>query len=147
LVRWPGVVSPGAEVDELVTNVDTFALVLGMLGVPPPQDVEHRGRDFSPLLRGTRTEWRDAVFAQYDLHNAGLAYMRMVRTRDWKLVRHHRTNFLDELYHLADDPGEKRNLLRANQPAAEQQAMLADLDQRLREWQTSIDDPLLGGAR
>lgn len=142
-IRWPGVVSPGSEIDEMVTNVDTFASVLGMLGIPVPDEAEHNGRDFSPLLRGSTTPWRDALFGEYDLHNAGLAYMRMVRTRDWKLVRHPRANFLDELYHLAEDPGETRNLLSRNQTTPEHRAVLAQLDRRLGEWRQSIGDPLL----
>src|SRR5688572_31441939 len=49
---------------------------------------------------------------QYDLHNGDLAFMRMIRTGKWKLVRFHFCNGLDELYDLESDPGEKRNLYR-----------------------------------
>jgi hypothetical protein len=35
-----------------------------------------------------------------DLHNGGLAYMRMIRTDEWKVVRYHFTSSLDELYDL-----------------------------------------------
>jgi len=49
---------------------------------------------------------------QYDLHNSGLAYMRMIRSNKYKYVRHFKANFMDELYDLEADPGEKRNLIR-----------------------------------
>jgi uncharacterized sulfatase len=89
LVRWPGVVKGETRVDQMVTNVDTFASVLGMLGVAPPADVKQHGRDFSPLLRGEAAlDWPTEIFGQYDLHNGGLAFMRMIRTERWKLVRH-----------------------------------------------------------
>ena len=52
LVRWPGVVKPGSTVDHVVSNVDTFASILGMLKVPAPADAKQHGLDFSPLLRG-----------------------------------------------------------------------------------------------
>src|SRR5262249_31003040 len=97
LVRWPGVVKPGTEINELVTNLDTFASVLGMLNVPVPDGVKQQGADFSALLRGQKVSWRDTLFGQYDLHNGGLAYMRMIRTERWKLVRHHHSNGLNEL--------------------------------------------------
>src|SRR5262249_47826272 len=139
LVRWPGVVRPGTEIRELVSNIDTFASVLGMLKVPPPADYKQEGSDFSPLLRGEKVSWRDAVFGQYDLHNGGLAYMRSVRTERYHLVRHHYTNFLDELYDLEQDPGELRNLY--NQPKYRQ--IRDGLQERLTQWQRSIDDPIL----
>jgi uncharacterized sulfatase len=139
MVRWPDVVRPGTEIVEPVSNIDTFASVLGMLDIRTPAGVKQEGMDFSPLLRGRKVPWRDTIFGQYDLHNGGLAYMRMIRTSDWKLVRHHRTNGLDELYHLAEDPGEMRNLYSS----AEHRKTRDKLQARLTAWQRSIDDPLL----
>jgi uncharacterized sulfatase len=138
LVRWPGAAAPGRAVAEPVSNVDTFASVLGMLGVPVPKEAKHQGADFSPLLRGKKVPWRDAVFGQYDLHNSGLAYMRMVRAGGWKLVRHHRANGLNELYHLDEDPGETRNLYGNPKHAKTRER----LQERLTGWMKSIDDPL-----
>ncbi|MCI0363529.1 MAG: sulfatase-like hydrolase/transferase [Phycisphaerales bacterium] len=143
IVRWPGVAKPGLEIAEPVSNIDTFASVLGMLNVPIPKSVKQEGADFSPLLRGQKVPWRDAIFGQFDLHNTGLAYMRMIRTSEWKLVRHHFTNFLDELYDLKNDPGETKNLYQ-NSP---QRPVRDELQQRLTEWQRSIDDPILHGAK
>jgi uncharacterized sulfatase len=143
LVRWPGVVKPGTEIAEMTTNLDTFPSILGMLGVPMPRDVKRQGRDYSPLLRGEKIDGRDALFGSYDLHNAGLAYMRMIRTNQWKLVRHHHAKFLDELYNLEDDPGETRNLYGA----AKHAAIRDQLQQRLSAWQKSIDDALLRDPR
>jgi uncharacterized sulfatase len=141
LVRWPGVVKPGTEVKAMVSNIDTFASVLGMLRVPIPKGVRHEGLDFAPLLRGEKVAWRDAVFGQYDLHNGGLAFMRTVRTPRWHLVRHHFTNGLDELYDLEKDPGETRNLY--NNPQYRQ--VRDQLQERLTQWQRTIDDPILRG--
>jgi choline-sulfatase len=143
LVRWPGVVKPGTTIDQMVSNVDTFKTVLGMLNIPVPADAPQAdGRDFSPLLRGESVpSWREEIYTQYDLHNSGLAFMRMVRTPKWKLVRHHFTSGLDELYDLENDPGEKDNLY--NKPAGK--AARAELQSKLTAWQKSIDDPILKG--
>jgi choline-sulfatase len=143
IVRWPGIVTPGLEITETVLQLDTFASVLGMLGVPAP-DVKQHGADFSPLLRGQRLAgWRDTFFGQYDLHNVGLAYMRMIRTPGWKLVRHHFAGGLDELYDLENDPDERRNLYGDQSHRDTREA----LQRRLTEWQKSIDDPILKQGR
>jgi uncharacterized sulfatase len=137
LIRWPGTVKPGTEIAEPVSNIDTFASVLGMLKVPAPANYQQEGKDFSPLLRGEKAaNWRDAIFGQYDLHNSGLAYMRMIRTADWKLVRHHRANGLDELYDLKNDPGETRNSYND----AKQRTVREELQKRLTAWQQGIKD-------
>ncbi len=139
IVRWPGVVKPGSEISEMVVNLDTFASVLGMLGLRMPRGVRQEGRDFAPLLRRQKIEWRSEIFGQYDLHNGGLAFMRMIRTSDWKLVRHHHANQLDELYDLKNDPGETRNLYGNANQGAVRDAM----QRQLTAWQQSINDPLL----
>jgi uncharacterized sulfatase len=142
LVRWPGVVKPGMEIVEPVTNLDMFPSVLAMLGVPVPKDVKQHGLDFTPLLRGQKAAWREATFGQYDLHNSGLAYMRMIRTNEWKLVRHHHANGLNELYHLKDDPAESKNLYGNPTFVKERDR----LQEQLTAWQKEIDDPLLKAA-
>lgn len=145
VVRWPGVVKPGVRRDHVVSNLDMFRTVLGMLDVPPPADAEVHGADLSPLLRGEATEEPEAIFGQYDLHNTALAYLRMVRTRRWKYVRHFHANFMDELYDLKNDPGETRNLMTRKGPRRDaiSEQQFAHLQQLLLEWMKSLDDPLL----
>ena len=141
IVRWPGTVQPGLEVAEAVVNVDTFASVAGMLGINVPRTVRHEGRDFSLLLRGRKPAWREAVFGQYDLHNGALAYMRMIRKGDWKLVRHSYVRGRDELYDLKADPEELRNLYNDERHKGTRD----ELDAQLGAWMRSIGDPLAGG--
>jgi uncharacterized sulfatase len=142
LVRWPAVVKPGTRIQHVAANIDTFATVLGMAGVPAPSEYAQAGRDLTPLLRGEQPTWDDTLFGQYDLHNGGLAYMRMIRTPEWKLVRHYRASGLDELYDLKSDPGEIQNLYAGARQAETRQR----LEQRLLTWMARIDDPLLKPA-
>jgi uncharacterized sulfatase len=139
IVRWPGVVQPGTVISETVSSIDTFASILAMLGVARPEGSRQQGTDFSPLLRGQRIPAREALFGQDDLHNGALAYMRMIRTDEWKLVRFYRSNLLDELYDLRADPGETINRY--------EDAAVSDVRNRLQAqleaWMRSIDDPLL----
>jgi arylsulfatase A-like enzyme len=64
--------------------------------------------------------------------------MRMIRTGDWKLIRHHFTNSATN-YHLESDPGETKNLY--DDPAARRARVR--LQRQLTAWQRSIDDPIL----
>ena len=140
IVRWPGSVKPGTRVEQPVCNVDTFPSVLAMLGVAMPAGVRQHGRDFAPLLRGeTVSDWPAEVFGQYDLHNAGVAFMRMIRTDEWKLVRHHMSNGGNELYDLKNDPGERQNRYYDKKAFDVRDR----LQQRLTAWQESIGDPIL----
>ena len=141
VVRWPAVVEAGSRTDHHVSNLDMFRTVLGSLDVPVPADANPHGTDFSPLLRGAPLAPRGALFGQYDLHNNGLAYMRMIRTPRYKFVRHYKANFMDELYDLRNDPGETRNLARRRD--TDHRETLAALRARLLEWQKSIADPIL----
>jgi choline-sulfatase len=139
LIRWPGVVRPGTRIDEMVSNIDTFASVLGMLKVVPPADYKHEGKDFSPLLRGEKIPWREAVFAQYDMHTGDKAHMRSVRTIRWHLVRQYSKNQPDELFDLQNDPDERVNLYND----ANHRETRDRLQQQLERWQKEINDPLV----
>jgi uncharacterized sulfatase len=139
LVRWPGVTQAGLEIPQPVSNLDTYATVLSMLGISPPADWKQEGVDVSPLLRGRRWTPHKEMFAQYDLHNDAVDFLRMIRTDEWKLVRHYFTEGADELYHLRDDPGEMQNLFGNPRHARTQ----ARLQKNLLRWQRSINDPIL----
>jgi choline-sulfatase len=138
IVRWPGVTKPAHRIPQRVSNIDTHATVVGMLGLKQPADAPQEGIDLSPLLRGKVFTPRNAIFAQYDLQNDAKDSMRMIRTRDWKLVRH-AVEGADELFNLRQDPGELRNLYSMPEFAKTR----ARLQKRLTEWQQKIDDPLL----
>jgi len=162
VVRWPGMVRPGIEISELVSNVDVATSILGMLDVAPPSEWPSPGRDFSPLLRGESVSWDDVVYGEYSkVAFANGEFVRMIRTDKWKLVRGYFAHGgRGELYDLESDPDETENLYYPNldddlfrtslDPA---EAYLArptrinearrDLEARLIKWQRSIDDPIL----
>ena len=139
LVRWPGVTKPGLEIPQPVSNLDTYATVLSMLGARAPADWKQEGVDLSPLLRGKRFTPHAEIYGQYDLQNDAVDFMRMIRTDEWKLVRHYFSEGADELYHLRDDPSETRNLFDDPTHARTQ----AGLQKKLLRWQRGIDDPIL----
>jgi len=139
IMRWPGVITPGTRIYDVVANLDMYRTALGALELPTPQGVTVHGVDYSPLLRGKSLPPRDVLFGQYDLHNGGLAYMRMIRTERYKFVRHFKARDMNELYDLREDPDELKNLVNA--PKLE--SVRAELTAKLQTWMESIDDPLL----
>ncbi|MBL8829177.1 MAG: sulfatase-like hydrolase/transferase [Planctomycetaceae bacterium] len=141
VMRWPGVIERGRKIDDHVSNIDTYRTMLGAMGVKLPADAPVNGIDYSPLLKGEKLPPRDAIYGQYDLHNGGLAYLRMIRTSQYKYVKHFRAKGMDELYDLTSDPGELRNLIGPQK--AEGRKIAAELGAKLLEWQRSIDDPVL----
>jgi uncharacterized sulfatase len=155
IVRWPGVTRPGTVIGRLVSNVDTFGTVMGMVGLPR-REVPPTSRDFSPLLRGTTAGWSDTVFAEYTPDQIGaLRFTRMIRTPRWKLVRVYLDPASNELYDLELDRDETRNLYyvrapirrdadsgqaRARVPHPHERELSA-LERRLDRWERETGDP------
>jgi arylsulfatase A-like enzyme len=142
LMRWPAVIKAGRTIDDMVSNVDIFRTVLGALNVPVPAGANAHGIDYSPLLRGQTIAPRNVIYGQYDLHNGALAYMRMIRTDRYKLVRFFHANNMDELYDLQADPDELQNLARGPR-TAQFEPVQKQLSDDLAKWMASINDPLL----
>ncbi|NQU97197.1 MAG: sulfatase-like hydrolase/transferase [Chloroflexi bacterium] len=111
LLRWPGTVLPGIVHDELVDHCDLHATLLDAAGIGTPSprgdEAPSPGRSYLPILRGEQSNWRNTQFCEYG--NA-----RMARTATLKYIRRwHGANrqFGDELYDLAADPRETRNVI------------------------------------
>ena len=145
VIRWPGVISSGTVNPHTVSHLDwlpTFAR-LGAASIPAGTIV--RGRDIVPLLRGQAKEWDDDYYAQYSMKHGAAVHLRMYRTAEWKLIRDFNNEGRDELYHLALDPEETRNLI--HDPSPEAKKAITDLDARLRAKMEEIKDPVIPLAR
>lgn len=140
IVRWPGVVEPGATSDALVSTIDVLPTLAEAAGLETPSCVD--GRSLLPLLRGdSDVAWRDAYCDTYDMIYLGndgeKPHMRMIRTDDWKLVLYRDENGrpLDagtrhELFDLKSDPGELTNLYGKRTA----QNIQRKLETRLLDW-------------
>ncbi|MCF7847422.1 MAG: sulfatase-like hydrolase/transferase [Kiritimatiellales bacterium] len=135
IVRWPPVIKPGSVSDSLVTLMDLFPTFMDILDWPA-DGLALDGLSLLPLLQGRKpARWRNALFDAYDMH-AYTRYrgsedsMRMIRTRDWKLVLHLKKANAHELYDLRNDPDELKNLYGT--PAV--QDIQRGLEIRLYAW-------------
>jgi uncharacterized sulfatase len=146
IIRWPGTVKPGTIVKKNVSTLDLYPTILAMAGLAVPEGVKIHGRDFVPLLKGEDIPWDEELFAQYSMIHGQTADLRMWRTNEWKLVRNfYRKKRPVELFHLATDPEEHKNLADSNDP--EVQAMRARLNAKLLEKMRAIGDPLTPGGQ
>jgi choline-sulfatase len=138
LVCWPGVIEPGTTVARVVSNLDLLPTILEIAGLGLPANLNIRGRSLVPLLCGRALAWDDTLFGEYDMHHTAIARMRMIRTTDWKLIRHFESGGEDELYHLASDPGETHNLADSTQ--AEHRTQREALSRRLGNWMKALGE-------
>ncbi len=114
IVRWPGVVRPGAVNTDLVQNIDFAPTLLEAAGVPVPPAMQ--GVSLVPLLEGRHpAEWRTSLYYQFYEDGGAHRVPRHcgVRTPRWSYLdfyRIHETELFDvdadphELVSLANDP-------------------------------------------
>jgi arylsulfatase A-like enzyme/Tfp pilus assembly protein PilF len=107
VVAGPGVPGP-KTVAARVATIDVVPTALGLLGIGADRAL--LGRDLQPLMngRGVASDpfYQESLFGRLNCHWAAL---RGWVKDDWKLI----TGAAPELYNLAEDPGELRNLVAA----------------------------------
>jgi arylsulfatase A-like enzyme len=134
IVRVPGCAS-GEQNDAVASIVDIGPTLLDLCGLDALPAAQ--GRSFRAVLDGSAAmhDWRDA-YAEF--YGQRFVYtQRIVWHADWKYV--FTPGGVDELYNLADDPGERYNLV--DEPAC--RAVLVDMCTRMwRTMKTIGDDSL-----
>jgi arylsulfatase A-like enzyme len=158
IIRWPGVTRPGSRSDVPIINVDFYPTFLAVAGAPVPAGKTLDGESLVPVLKGTGSLQRSAIFWHFPGYlnnpvNRGRELdvrtgfrsrpVTVIRKGDWKLHLYHEewqldggrarldTNHAVELYNLADDIGERHDL--ANENTAKRDELLNDL----LAWQKS----------
>ncbi|QDV74793.1 sulfatase family protein [Botrimarina mediterranea] len=135
IVHWPARIKPGAS-DALISQVDVLASLATIAGTNIPKGAASDSLDLSATLTGESTQGREFV-----VEHSGMASALAIRQGDWKYIEpspgpavlggksaetaNHRQ---DQLYNLADDAGERRNVARSH-PAkvAELKSLLASV--------------------
>jgi len=161
LVSYPRRVAAGTVSDDLVSMLDVFPTLVDFMDLPLPP-----GRSGQTLPRIAGGTPREIVFAETGIegtfttrqevqnHLASLAAqgkqrpapwqlitngkLKMARTKQWKYVYAPGPHGEDELYDLAEDPYELRNL--ASDPA--QRERIAWFQAQLLDWMIMSEDTL-----
>lgn len=131
-IRWPGSGSEGTISEVPVTSTDFYPTILDMAGLDLMPEQHQDGMSLVPLLTGAGALADRPLFWHYPHYsNQGGKPGAAVRHGDYKLIE-----FFDpgqvELYNLAEDPGEHRNL--AEQMPEKVEEML----EVLHTWQQEV---------
>jgi arylsulfatase A-like enzyme len=130
----PGIKS-GQVVERCVDHYDGFKTILDLAGITPEMGRSYPGTAYTAQLRGEDMVWDDTRYGEY-------GDLRMIRTRQWKLVYRY-PNGPHDLFDLANDPGETRNLI--DDPG--QRQIVANLKQQLETFYADYEDTEKSGLR
>jgi len=109
LVRYPRLGVKEKVVDQMVLNVDLAPTFVDFAGAEVPKQMQ--GRSWRPLLEGKATEWRRAYFYCYFYErNFNTPTVTAVRTETAKLIKYPGHDEWTEMFDLAADPYELKNL-------------------------------------
>ncbi len=146
LVRYPKSIAAGQRIDTIVENVDYGPTMLEFAGADVPDSVQ--GRSFKSLLEtGNEPDgWKQEAYYRYwmhMIHHDNPAHVG-IRTKTHKLIYYYGCNYDGgyrtppgwELYDLANDPHETRNLFHDPDHAE----LAAELKRRLVAARRRVGD-------
>jgi arylsulfatase A-like enzyme len=123
LVRWPNKIKPNTVSDHAWTFWDFLATIMDIIGVANSSD----GLSIKPTLFGETQSNHEYLYWAFQ----ETVFKEAVRWGEWKGVRNGKCG--TELYHLAEDIGETRNL------ATQQPQILKQIEEIMAQyWQESI---------
>ena len=126
IASWPGHIAPGTTTDHRSAFHDIAPTILEAAGVEALAGID--GISFSDALRGRA---QDSSTLYWELGSS-----QAIRDGEWKLVRHWNKSEgrvrSVELYDLASDPGEERDLAKTKP------ALVDELSAQLAAWRASV---------
>jgi arylsulfatase A-like enzyme len=143
LVRWPGVVKPGAADQHIVSNLDFAETFLQAAGLPVPGEMQ--GRSLVPLLKGeTPSDWRKTFYYHYYEHPGphNVARHYGVVTERYKLVHFYEPAFdYWELFDRQKDANELKSVFGTAEYGRVQRELETELSRLRKELKVPDPDP------
>lgn len=103
-VRWPGKFPAGKKIDAMVQHIDVFPTLCELIGADPPVDRVIDGKSLLPLIRSeTTASPHQYLFHQWNRGKPNPDESWAAFDGRFKLAN-------GELFDLAEDPGEQRNI-------------------------------------
>jgi len=146
VIRYPGSLKAGTKNSDIILNTDFAPTLLDFAGVDTPEFMQ--GRSFRANLQGqTPSDWRQAMYYRYWMHQEHRPAHMGIRTKRYKLIWFYGQPLRDvygepptqptwEFYDLLEDPEERNNLYE--DPAYEEQ--IKELKNRLIELKKGVGD-------
>ena len=111
IFRMPGVIEAGSACDAPVISVDFMPTICAAVGIKTPAGREIDGEDLTPLLTQTGKLKRDAIYWHFPhFRGRGIPPYSIIRQGDWKLLKRYAGKPEFELFNLAKDLSETKDL-------------------------------------
>ncbi len=136
IINWPGIVAKGSVSHEPIITCDFYPTILDVTGAEG--DKNHNanvdGKSLVPILKQSNTAFdRKAIYWHYPhYHSGGSTPYSAVRAGPWRLIEFYEDNRV-ELYHLANDIGEKNELSKKHPARAK------ELTAMLHRWRKQVE--------
>jgi N-acetylglucosamine-6-sulfatase len=113
IMQLPALMKPGTRVENVVANIDIAPTFLELGGLKAPEHMD--GKSYLPLLKGEKVAWRDDLLYEYYWEYAfpQTPTMHALRGSRYKYINYYGLWDINELYDLAEDPLETRNLINS----------------------------------
>ena len=144
IMACKGLGKPGKSYDTPVSHIDITPTILDFAGLPVPKLMQ--GKSLIPAMKNPGKRVNEHIFIEWERFEidhdgfGGYQPFRAIYDGRYKLV----VNLLsgDELYDLADDPYEMKNLITAND--GNMKEIRNRLHDAILNWQNETRDPLRG---
>jgi arylsulfatase A len=128
IARWPGQLKPGTTNETRVSSIDFLPTFAALVGAPIPAGLD--GKDLSAAFVNNEVLDRGNLYWHYPHYHATRP-SGSILSGDWKLIEWFETG-KTELYNLATDPGEQKDLATENPEKA------AALLTELKKWRAEV---------
>ncbi len=133
ILYGPGCLPSGKKIDNFASHIDIVPTILDYAGIEFKEDYPLSGTSLKPIIEGKREEADDIIYSVECTQQK----TRAIRTKKWKFIKavgdEPRSDQLPpkELYDLANDPLEERNLIDAEIDIARK--LEAKMDERIKK--------------
>lgn len=135
IIRWPGNTPAGLkDSTSVLSTIDLFPTFCEIAGAEIPAGWNPEGENILQAFRGEKFSRTKPLFWEWrfaDPRHIDLWPEMAIRDGDWKLLKSFRLN-KTELYHMASDPYERKNLIE------EQPEKARELEKMWEKWKEGL---------
>ncbi|MDP6634683.1 MAG: sulfatase-like hydrolase/transferase [Phycisphaerae bacterium] len=110
IFRKPGLIKAGSVCDTPVISVDFMPTICATVGIAPPAGREIDGEDLTPLLTQSGKLKRTEIYWHFPHFRGRIMPYSIIRQGDWKLLKRYAGSPEFELFNLAKDLSETKDL-------------------------------------
>ncbi len=132
IVKYPPLVKAGTTCPEPTISHDFYPTFVDLAGGKLPETQTIDGFSLKPLLADGSAKLERAALHWHYPHYHHDRPASAIRERDWKMIEYLDGTGDVEIYHLAQDIGESKNLLE------ERKGKIADLKKKLNSWRHRV---------